>query len=144
MGSWSWTRLTDFTFTFHFHSLEKEMTSPQVHFPNTNQPIQSPHPNHPPYQLSHSGPLCTCANHPRTQCQTMRDSPCPPAPDRTIPTSQAYACFSCLTVPSHRSHSVQFISVAQSCPTLCESMNHSMPGLPVHHQLLESTQTHVH
>ena len=40
--------------------------------------------------------------------------------------------------------SVQFSSVAQSCPTLCDPMNHSMPGLPVHHQLLESTQTHVH
>ena len=39
---------------------------------------------------------------------------------------------------------VQFSSVAQSCPTLYDPMNHSMPGLPVHHQLLESTQTHVH
>ena len=39
---------------------------------------------------------------------------------------------------------VQFSSVAQSCPTLCDPMNRSMPGLPVHHQLLESTQTHVH
>ena len=38
----------------------------------------------------------------------------------------------------------QFSSVAQSCPTLCDPMNHSMPGLPVHHQLPESTQTHVH
>ena len=41
-------------------------------------------------------------------------------------------------------HSVQFSSVAQSCPTLCDTMNHSTPGLPVHHQLPESTQTHVH
>ena len=40
--------------------------------------------------------------------------------------------------------SVQFNSVAQSCPTLCNPMNHSMPGLPIHHQLPESTQTHVH
>ena len=40
--------------------------------------------------------------------------------------------------------SVQFSSVAQSCLTLCDPMNHSMPGLPVHHQLPESTQTHVH
>ena len=40
--------------------------------------------------------------------------------------------------------SVQFSSVAQSCPTLCDPMNHSMPGLPVHHQLPEFTQTHVH
>ena len=35
-------------------------------------------------------------------------------------------------------------SVAQSCVTLCDPMNHSMPGPPVHHQLPESTQTHVH
>ena len=40
--------------------------------------------------------------------------------------------------------SVQFSSVAQSCPTLCDPMNYSRPCLPVHHQLLESTQTHVH
>ena len=43
----------------------------------------------------------------------------------------------CMTV------SVQFSSVAQSCPTLCDSMNRSTPGLPVHHQLPEFTQTHV-
>ena len=41
-------------------------------------------------------------------------------------------------------HHLQFSSVAQSCPTLCDPMNCSTPGLPVHHQLLESTQTHVH
>ena len=40
--------------------------------------------------------------------------------------------------------SVQFNSVAQSCPTLCDPMNHSTPGLPVHHQLPEITQTHIH
>ena len=40
--------------------------------------------------------------------------------------------------------SVQFSSVAQLCPTLCGPMNHSTPGLPVHHQLPEFTQTHVH
>ena len=40
--------------------------------------------------------------------------------------------------------SVQFSSVAQSCPTLCDPMNHSTPGPPVHHQLPEFTQTHVH
>ena len=40
--------------------------------------------------------------------------------------------------------SVQFSSVAQSCPTLCDPMNHSTPGLPVYHQLLEFTQTYVH
>ena len=40
--------------------------------------------------------------------------------------------------------SVQFSSVAQSYPTLCNPMNHSTPGLPVHHQLPEFTQTHIH
>ena len=40
--------------------------------------------------------------------------------------------------------SVQFSSVAQSCPTLCNPMNCSTPGLPVHHQLPEFTQIHVH
>ena len=38
----------------------------------------------------------------------------------------------------------QFSSVTQSCPTLCDPMNHSTPGLPVHHQLSEFTQTHAH
>ena len=40
--------------------------------------------------------------------------------------------------------SIQFSSVAQSCPTLCDPMNCSTPGLPVHHQLPEFTQTHFH
>ena len=39
---------------------------------------------------------------------------------------------------------VQFSSVTQSCPTLCDPMNHSTPGLPVPHQFPEFTQTHVH
>ena len=60
-----------------------------------------------------------------------------------------------LKVMSHRSrktqnlsvnsaHILQFSSVAQLCPSLCDPMNCSMPGLPVHQQLLEFTQTHVH
>ena len=43
----------------------------------------------------------------------------------------------------HHISSVQFSSVAQSCLTLCNPMNRSTPGLPVHHQLPESIQTHV-
>ena len=43
-----------------------------------------------------------------------------------------------------RPHSVQFSSVAQLCPNLRDPMNRSTPGLPVHHQLTEFTQTHVH
>ena len=43
-----------------------------------------------------------------------------------------------------QSSTVQFSSVTQSCLTLCNPMNHSMPGLPVHHQLPEFTQTCIH
>ena len=39
---------------------------------------------------------------------------------------------------------LQFSSVAQTCPTLCNPINSSMPGLPIHHQFPEFTQTHVH
>ena len=46
--------------------------------------------------------------------------------------------------PSPFIYVVQFSSVAQPCLTLCNPMNHSTPGLPVHHQLLEFPQTHVH
>ena len=48
----------------------------------------------------------------------------------------------CIKIVYNISQSVS--SVAQSCPTLCDPMNRCTPGLPVHHQLLEFTQTHVH
>ena len=49
-----------------------------------------------------------------------------------------------LEVPDLIRNSIQFNSVAQSGPTLCYPINCSIPGLPVYHQLPESTQTHVH
>ena len=49
-----------------------------------------------------------------------------------------------LTLTEMNFSSVQFNSVAQSCLTLCDPMNRSTPGLPVHHHLPEFTQTHVH
>ena len=49
-----------------------------------------------------------------------------------------------LTYMQNQSVSQSISSVAQSCPTLYDPMNHSTPGLPVHHQLPELTQTHVH
>ena len=68
----------------------------------------------------------------------------PPTPTGTIIT----ICMSYFMTGSpgkkHRTNSVQFSSVAQSCLTLCDPMNCSMPGLPVHHQLPEFTQTLVH
>ena len=54
---------------------------------------------------------------------------------------QSYCFFTIVTTSSG---SVHFSSVTQSCPTLCNPMNHSIPGLPVRHQLPEFTQTHVH
>ena len=56
------------------------------------------------------------------------------------------AWFPSLLQPVYTSQfsSVQFSSVTQSCPTLWDPMNRSTPGLPVHHQLLEFTQTHIH
>ena len=59
---------------------------------------------------------------------------------QTSSPSRCAAFVHLMTVPL----SVQFHSVTQLCPTLCEPMNHSTPGLPVHHQLPEFTQTHVH
>ena len=50
----------------------------------------------------------------------------------------------CYPVPNNLRKIIQFNSVAHSCPTLCEPMDCSMPGLPVHHQLPELAQTHVH
>ena len=49
-----------------------------------------------------------------------------------------------LIIITNQFFSVKFSSVTQSCPTLCDPMNHSTPGLLVHHQLPEFTQTHVH
>ena len=46
--------------------------------------------------------------------------------------------------PRKKQFSIQFSSVAQLCPTLCDPMNCSTSGLPVHHQLLEFIQTHIH
>ena len=57
---------------------------------------------------------------------------------------RAYACLGVTSVsPEDLAHN-QFSSVAQSCLTLCDPMNRGTPGLPVHHQLPEFTQTHAH
>ena len=59
--------------------------------------------------------------------------------DMFLPTVLSHCKDYCLVFSS-----VQFSSVAQLCLTLCDPMNRSTPGLPVHHQLPEFTQTHVH
>ena len=60
-----------------------------------------------------------------------------------------FVTFSCYTLLSSfqnkgQSEDAEFSSVAQSCPTLCDTVDCSTPGFPVHHQLPELTQTHVH
>ena len=53
-------------------------------------------------------------------------------------------CLGCFNKNTVDWRAYQFSSVAQSSPTLCDPMDCSMPGLPVHHQLLKFTQTHIH
>ena len=78
-----------------------------------------------------------------------------PAPECFLPNSTSISILGlgglsrrrpCVCHLWHLQHltSVQFSSVTQSCSTFCDPMNCSAPGLPVHHQLPESTQTHVH
>ena len=104
----SWTRLSDFTFTFHFHALEKEMATHSSvlawRIPGMGEP----------------GGLPSMGSH-----RVGHD-------------------WSDLTAAAAATADYQFSSVAQSCPTLWDTMNRSIPGLPVHHQLPEFTQTHVH
>ena len=69
-----------------------------------------------------------------------RDLPNP----RIEPRSPTLQADSLPAEPQGKPRSLQFSSVTQSCLTLCDPMNCSTPGLPVHHQLLEFTQTHVH
>ena len=69
---------------------------------------------------------------------------CGPRPTVPYRERDGYIFYIFWLFPHIQTASVQFSSVAQSCPTLCDPMNLSKPGLPVHHQLPEFTQTHVH
>ena len=61
-----------------------------------------------------------------------------------MPSNHLILCCPLLLLPSPLDHSLQFSLVTQSCPTLCDPMDCSKPGFPVHHQLLDLAQTHVH
>ena len=71
-------------------------------------------------------------------------SPCSTQPDGHEKTLDLASRRLCLIAQPSEQNKLQFSSVAQSCLPLCDPMNRSTPGLPVQHQLLESTQTHVH
>ena len=72
--------------------------------------------------------------------QYLPTSPYSSVPSKHDPT----LCFSICPIYVLHISDIQFSSLAQSCPTLWDPMNHSTPSLPVHHQLPEFTQTHVH
>ena len=83
--------------------------------------------------IQHHGNPSLCPNHWCQRSWSWLALWRPTVPSRT--NTKKVMCFS---------SSLQFSSVAQSCPTLCDPMNRSMPGLPAHQQLLEFTQTHAH
>ena len=85
-----------------------------------------------------TGPEIYCPDATGTWTKGLRKGPCPRV---FLPKLETFLfSFSQFSV----SPSFQFNSVPQSYPTLCDPMNHSTPGLPVHHQLPELTQTHMH
>ena len=75
---------------------------------------------------------------------TPGDLPHPGIESKSLASPALVCRFFTTAPPGKPLNSPQFSSVAQSCPTLCNPMNRSTPGLPVYHQHAEFTQTHVH
>ena len=75
-----------------------------------------------------------------SSCTILQFHPHPSSSNSPVFANTCYSPLIIIIIAS----SVQFSSVTQSCPTLCDPMNCSTPGLPVHHQLPEFTQTPVH
>ena len=98
------------------------------------------------HELRHARPPCA------SPTMGVYSNSCPLSGDAIQPPLPLVSFSSCLqSLPESGSFqtsqlftSVQLSSVAQSCLILCDPMNHSTPGLPVHHQIPEFTQTHVH
>ena len=89
------------------------------------------HHHHPSLEFFSSSKLRLCADETNTLLSIQPN----PAPSNSHPSTSCFYIFDC--------SSDQIRSVSQSCPTLCDPMNRSTPGLPVHHQLPEFTQTHI-
>ena len=100
-----------------------------------------------PKDWSFSFNISLSNEHPVLLYNGMVGSPCSPRDSQESSPTPQFKSINSLALSFLHSpiclSSVQFSSVAQSCPTLCDPMNHSTPGLPVHHQLPEFTQTHV-
>ena len=128
----------------HHHLLEFT----QTHVHRVRDAIQPSHPR--------SSPSLPALNPSQHQSQSMAfprqehwsGLPCPPPEDLPNPEIKPMSLTSLALAPlassGKLSSAFQFSPVAQSCPTLCNPMNQSMPGLPVHHRLPEFTQIHVH
>ena len=152
-GSLSWTRLSNFTFTFHFHALEKEMATHSCvlawRIPGIGEP----------------GGLPSMGSQSRTRLKRLSSSILWNNHAYFTAISDGFILLQSQDDPHQINHPKgngendkcslsklglipcpfpQFSSVAQSCPTLCNSMDCSRPGLQVHHQLPEFTQTHDH
>ena len=109
------------------------------------------------YQLSHRGsprilewvayPFCSESSRPRNRAKVsalQADSLQTREPEVGMKKCCHLVDILCNYNMTACAHSVQFSSVAQSCPTLCHPMDCSTPGFPVHHQLPKLTQIHVH
>ena len=105
--------------------------------PHESQHTRPPCPSPTPRVHSESHPLSQWC-HPTISSSVTHFSSC----SQSFPASGSFPGSQLFTSGSQSS--IQFSSVAQSCPTLCDLMNRSTPGHPVHHQLPELTQTHVH
>ena len=87
---------------------------------------------------------CTAARQASLSINNSWSSPKLMSIESVMPSNHLILCCPLLLLPSIFPKEDQFSSVTQSCPILCYPMNSSMPGLPVHHQLPEFTQTHIH
>ena len=168
MKSWTW--LSDFTFTFQFHALEKEMATHSSILtwiiPGTGAWWAAV------YGVTQSRTQLTwlsSSSNINQRLEISREATTIRSPFiamKNLLTTNSESLYSTTKTPNNQKlkknfffnagnvlsigitlkfcHSVQFSSVTQSCPTLCDPMNRSTPGLPVHHQLPEFTLTYVH
>ena len=89
--------------------------------------------------------VCGALNLITSACWSVYPIPCFAVTRQQKYREELFLLFCPLLLPlAHDWSNLQFSSVAQSCPTLCDPMNHSMSGLHDHHQLPEFTQTHAH